>query len=113
MSKIKLHKIECITADESDKDEIYLKYFGKKVWPKRSKFTRVDSGDVAKVDIEIEVVSGWIELELWEFDLTSRNDHLGTFYLKVDDPSGLYTTDLERNDDVSERAEYKLNWEVM
>ena len=51
--------------------------------------------------------------ELWDFDFTSRNDHLGTFHLELNQTPGHYGTILSNNMDVSEEADYMLNWEIL
>jgi hypothetical protein len=112
MTKIRLNRVHCTLPDEIDKDEMYLKHEGKKIWPKGSIYYRVDTGDVADVNLEIEVKEGWIEIELWDFDYLSRNDFLGTFRFKVDDSPGDYSNSMvlvEKNS----TASYILDWEIL
>ena len=112
MPKIRLNTIKCNLPDEIDKDEMYLKYKGKKVWPAGSFYYRVDTGDIATVNLELEVDEGWNEIELWDFDYLSRNDFLGTFRFKVDDQPGEYSntmTLVEKNSSAS----YFLKWEIL
>ena len=45
MPKIKLTSIKCTVPDEIDKDEMFLKYKGEKIWPEDHKFFRVDVDD--------------------------------------------------------------------
>ncbi|MBV6647908.1 MAG: hypothetical protein KI790_20780 [Cyclobacteriaceae bacterium] len=110
--KIKLISVHCTLPDEIDKDEMYLKYKGKKVWPRGSIYYRVDTGDVAPVGLELEVEEGWTEVELWDFDYLSRNDFLGTFRFKVDDQSGSYSTSMTLVEPNS-TASYILKWEIL
>ncbi|MEL7148472.1 MAG: hypothetical protein AAFO69_19010 [Bacteroidota bacterium] len=112
MAKIRLNRIHCKLPDETDKDEMYLKFQGKKVWPAGSIYYRVDTGDIVEVDLVLAVEVGWNEVELWDFDFLSRNDFLGTFRFKVDDQPGEYTNSMtlvEKNS----TASYLLEWEIL
>lgn len=112
MRKIRLNNIHCTLPDEIDKDEMYLKHNGSKIWPKGSIYYRVDTGDIAEVDLIMEVEEGWTEIELWDFDFLSRNDFLGTFRFKVDDEPGTYTNSMRLVEENS-TASYLLNWEIL
>jgi hypothetical protein len=112
MPKLHLISITCHEPDETDKDEIYLKYRDKKIWPKGKKFIRIDTDQKVKVDTTLDITSGWKEIELWEFDFMSKNDHLGTFYLKVDDAKGTHQDQMEVNSHVTDRAKYSIEWKI-
>lgn len=112
MPKIRLNKIHCTLPDEIDKDEMYLKYKGKKVWPEEAMYHRVDTGDVAEVNLILEVEEEWVDVELWDFDYLSRNDFLGTFRFKVDDRPGKYTNSMKLVEENS-TASYLLEWEIL
>jgi hypothetical protein len=112
MPTIRLNQVHCTLPDESDKDEMFLKYDGKKIWPQGSKYYRVDSGDVAPIALTMEVAEGWVEIELWDFDYLSRNDFLGTFRFKVDDMPGEYTNSMNLVEKNS-MASYILDWEIL
>jgi len=113
MVRIKLKTIVCNVPEEIDKDEMYLKHQGKKFWPDGKRYFRIDVGDRVDVDHEIEVTQGWNEIELWDFDFTSRNDHLGTFKIKVDPDPGQYSASLIQNKKETATASYFLMWEVL
>jgi len=53
-------------------------------------------------------------IELWEYDLTTKNDHLGDFHLEInsEEPS-TNTTILSRKEDEAEKASYMLNWQIL
>ena len=102
MPKIKLNKVHCTLPYEIDKDEMYLKHGGKKIWPKGTIYYRMDTGDLAIVDLTMEVEDGWTEIELWDFDYLSLNDFLGTFRFKVDDDPGHYSNSM----DLVEKKQY-------
>lgn len=112
MPKIRIKSVQCTTPDEIDKDEMYLKMDGHKIWPPGELYHRVDTGDVEEVNIEMDVVEGWNEIELWDYDFVSLNDKLGVFKFKVDDTPGKYSTSmtlLERDS----TASYILFWEIL
>lgn len=111
MIKIRINSVQCTTPDEIDKDEMYLKMGGKKIWPPGELYHRVDTGDVEQVDLIMDVPEGWNEIELWDYDFISLNDKLGVFKFKVDNTPGKYSTSmtlLERNS----TASYLLFWEI-
>ena len=110
--KIKLLRVHCTLPDEIDKDEMYLKYQGRKIWPKGFIYYRVDTGEVAPVNVTLELEDGWHEIELWDFDYLSRNDFLGTFRFLVDDNPGEYTNSMTLVEPNS-TASYILDWEIM
>ncbi|MEP1095291.1 MAG: hypothetical protein ABJG78_09285 [Cyclobacteriaceae bacterium] len=112
MQKIRLNKVHCTLPDEIDKDEMYLRHDGRKIWPKGSIYYRVDTGDVAPVNLTLDVEEGWTEIELWDFDYLSRNDFLGTFRFKVDGSPGLYSNTMKLVEENSTAA-YVLQWEIL
>lgn len=113
MPTIRLISIKCTVPDEIDKDEMYLKYDGEKIWPHGSLYFRIDVDEVAEVDHTLDVPEGWVEIELWDYDFVSRNDLLGTFKFKVDDTPGEYSTSLKRNEEETHVASYYLEWEIL
>ncbi|UXP34090.1 hypothetical protein N6H18_09055 [Reichenbachiella agarivorans] len=112
MPTIKITKVQCSVPDEIDKDEMYLKHRGKKVWPVGNRYFRMDTGDKVLVDLLLDVESGWVEVELWDFDYLSFNDHLGTFRFNVDAPKGEYSTTMDLLEKGS-TASYIMHWEVV
>lgn len=112
MPRIKINSIQCITPDEVDKDEMYLKKDGKKIWPEGEKYHRVDTGDRETVNLKLDVADGWNEIEVWDFDYASLNDHLGTFKFNVDTGPGKYSTSMELHERES-TASYLMFWEIL
>ncbi|MEO9964194.1 MAG: hypothetical protein ABJF11_00305 [Reichenbachiella sp.] len=112
MPRIKLNRVHCTLPDEVDKDEMYLRHKGEKIWPKGAIYYSVDTGDVAPVNLIMEVEEGWNEIELWDFDFLSRNDFLGTFRFKVDQTPGYYTNSMHLVEKGS-TASYILDWEIL
>ena len=113
MAKIKLTSIKCNVPDEIDKDEMFLKYKGEKIWPTDSAFFRMDVDEKVDVNFEMEVPEGMVDIELWDFDYVSLNDHLGTFTIKVDGETGKFTASMKRNERETDSASYFLNWEII
>jgi hypothetical protein len=113
MPLIKLSSIICQTPDESDKDEIYLKVKGKKIWPMDARYVKIDVDEQVNINLKFRASKGLWEIELWEYDLTSKNDHLGNFLIDVKDGKGSFTDMLTVNEDVTDHADYVLNWEIL
>ncbi|MEM9896308.1 MAG: hypothetical protein AAF789_08055 [Bacteroidota bacterium] len=113
MPRINITSITCHVPDESDKDEMYLKYKGEKIWPTDSSFFRIDVDENVAIHHTFEVNEDWVELELWDWDLLSANDHLGTFKFKVDDLPGAYSTTMIRNHEETQSASYLMHWEIL
>lgn len=112
MPKIKILAVQCTVPDEIDKDEMYLKYKGKKIWPIGNRYFRIDTGDKVEVNVEVDVEGGWNEIELWDFDYMSLNDHLGTFKFMVNEAFGEFSTSMELLEKNS-TASYLLTWEAI
>lgn len=112
MPKVLLKTVHCLVPDESDKDEMYLKYNGEKIWPKENKFNRLDAGEKVEINLEMEMSEGWQEVELWDYDYISRNDLLGKFRFKVDRQIGEFNTSMTLLENGSP-ASYVLDWEIL
>ena len=111
MDKIKLKSITCYQPSETDKDEIFLQFRGDKIWPGTSKFMRIDTDQTFDINLIIDAASVWMEIELWEYDYTSKNDHLGDFVFKSSNYAGEYTSDLKVTDEFIDKVKYSLLWE--
>ena len=106
-----LRSITCHKPSETDKDEIFIKYRGEKLWPS-GKFTKIDADQTVHLNIELDNPTIWVEIELWEYDYLSRNDHLGDFVFKSQNYPGTYTHELKPMDDFEGKVEYSLTWEL-
>ncbi|HEX8038251.1 MAG TPA: hypothetical protein VF490_03850, partial [Chryseosolibacter sp.] len=105
-----LHSLVSYMPSEDDGDEIYITYKGKKVAPKGSSYYRMPNGELAiNVEIPLAQSEEWAELELWDHDLLSRNDQLGSFRLKVDEVDDGFSAELIQKEP---RSRYVLNWGV-
>lgn len=114
MARLKLSSIVCETPEESDKDEIYLIFGGEKIWPLKHKFVKIDFDETLPIGLVMTVDNpGSLKVELWEYDLASKNDHLGTFHLdfKSLEPEN-FTELLIRDENEAQKASYFLNWEI-
>ena len=110
---IRILNLNCYTTGESKDDEVFLKLNGKKIWPETSKY-RTMKMDKAEVRVEIpDLDKGvMIEIELWDFDLLSRNDLLGSFKLQADRQGGPFVAEMIRNVEESGVARYNMDWEI-
>jgi hypothetical protein len=113
MAKIKLTSIKCNVPDEIDKDEMFLKYNGEKIWPSDAMFFRMDVDQKVSLEHVMEVPEGEVEIQLWDFDYASLNDHLGSFIFKVDQEYGKFTCSMKANTKETKSASYFLQWEIL
>ncbi|HEU5147584.1 MAG TPA: hypothetical protein VFT90_12750 [Chryseosolibacter sp.] len=110
---LRLDSIIAYMQTELDGDEIFIKYKNEKVAPADAKFVRMKHHEPVPLDAEIELSEDnqWVELELWDYDLLSPNDALGTFRFLVDEVAENFSSELRRED--GSEARYVLNWSVV
>lgn len=109
--KLHLTQIRCNVNDESDGDEIYLRYNGHKIWP-AGLFKGIKTNESIQVDVTVEVPDDeFVTIELWEYDLLSKNDYLGTFEMKMNETGGPFSSSLTLNK-AEYMASYLLTWET-
>jgi len=113
MHTLQLKKLFCYFVEEHGYDDVYLKFQGEKIWPtdKRQQPVSMDSVTDLNVEIKSVIADSVVTIELWDWDLLSSDDLLGTFTLKAH-VGGPYTTDMKRNHEETDKAKYKLEWEV-
>lgn len=111
--KIKLLHLFCYANEELKEDEIFIKYKGKKVWPKDKKYHGIKPGEKLTLDVEItDLPEGELmELEIWDWDLWSANDLLGKTIMKADGPGGPFQADM-RTEKPEETARYSIQWKI-
>lgn len=63
MATIKLRSLQCILNDEVDKDEVYLKLDGKKIWP-AGLYKQINSGDKVDMNVSFDYSDEKIRIEL-------------------------------------------------
>lgn len=109
-----LSELHCYFVEESKYDDVYLKYNGKKIWPKDKRQQPIMMDTTTQLAVEInEVTTGQeVVIELWDWDFLSPNDKLGTFTLIIEEDSGSYSTDMVQNKKETTKAKYTLEWEV-
>ena len=108
--KLRLVSIRCNVNDETDGDEIYLKYDGHKIWP-NGLFKGIKMNEELNIDITIDVPDDeYVTIELWDYDLLSRNDLLGSFTMRTNEKGGPFQTSLKL-ERLDYTASYLLSWE--
>ena len=112
MPKVVLKSITCHKPSETDKDEIYINYRGNKIWPD-SKFVRIDTDETIELNVPINNPTIWVEIELWDYDYLSRNDHLGDFVFKSSNYSREYQVEMKVMDRYEGKVEYTLTYEIV
>ena len=114
MVKIHLIAMHCMLNEESDKDEVFLKHNKKRIWPQKGKYHAMGSNERTPVDVNFEHdPSNDLKIELWDWDLLTPNDLIGTFIMQVHaDDYGKYTTTLQVAEPGS-TASYLLEWEIV
>ena len=110
MPKITLKSLQCILNDEVDKDEVFLKLKGKKIWPSGKLYKQINSGEKIEINKSFDHEEGEMVLELWDFDFLSKNDKFGEFRAKIDSEKGGFVTGLKLTREGS-TASYMLEWE--
>ena len=112
LTKYNLHIISlmCYRQEESNGDEVFLKYNTKRIWPIDMKYSQVTEGTL---DLSLDIAGidkgQIVNVELWDYDLITANDNLGVFSMLVNERGGPFTTDLNTN---KNDAKYTLKWEV-
>ena len=110
---LRLDSIVAYMQTEADGDEIFIKYKDEKVAPADAKFVRMKHHELVPLNVQIELSESdqWVQLELWDYDLLSANDALGTFRFLVDEVAENFSTELVRQG--GSEARYVLNWSVV
>ena len=111
---LRLTRLHCYFVEETEYDDVFLKYKGKKIWPPDRKQQPVMMDTTTNLDVEIKGISRNQEvvIELWDWDFLSPNDKLGTFRLIVEGDSGPFSTDMVQNLKETRKAKYTIDWEV-
>lgn len=112
MPQIRILTIKCNVPDEVDMDEMYLKYEDEKFWPAEELYYRMDVDDLAVINHVLDVKPGWNNIELWDHDFVTANDHLGDFKINVEG-EGKFSASLEVNIRETETASYYMEYMVL
>ncbi len=110
---LRLDSLVAFLQTEKDGDEIFIKHNGQKIVPDNAKFIRMTTNHPVALNVELPLdqEQQWVELELWDYDLFSANDHLGKFRLLVDEVAENFTAELQR--EKASEGKYVLNWSVV
>jgi hypothetical protein len=111
---VRLSRLHCYFVEENQYDDVFLKYKGKKIWPKDKKQQPVMMDTTTDLDIEISGIARneTVKIDLWDWDLLSPNDKLGSFHLVVEGDFGSFSTDMIQNLKETKKAKYTLDWGV-
>lgn len=110
-----LARLHCYVIEESEYDDVFLKYNHKKIWPEKKRQQPIMMDTTTELDVEIKDLSinQEVEIELWDWDFLSPNDKLGTFSLIIEGGSGPFSTDMVQNRKETNKAKYTLDWDIV
>lgn len=108
-----LKALRCFFVEERKYDDVYLKYNNEKIWPvdKRQQSIFMDTETELGIDINSLMNGSEISIELWDWDMLSADDLLGTFNITIEE-GGPFTTDMTRNLKETKKAKYTIEWYV-
>lgn len=108
-----LKALYCYFVEENKYDDVYLKYNKQKIWPvdKRQQSIFMDTETELNVDVPNLDEGKEISIELWDWDMLSLDDLLGTFNLHIE-AGGPFSTDMTLNLKETKKAKYTLIWYV-
>ena len=107
--KLVLLNLKCYLSDESDGDEIFILMNGEKVWPMSEKYLTINQEETA-LNLEFQITKGdKFKIELWDFDVLSANDLLGTLNMEATS-HGHFVADFHKTG--SDTSKYGLEWEI-
>ncbi len=98
-----------MVSDEDYLDEIFMRIGKKKIWPEKSKYERLKIGETEMNITVPDENGGKVDIDLWDWDILSKNDLLGTFHLDLSGSRGVFSTELTPNGKTN--ARYALHWE--
>lgn len=110
-----LLRLHCYFVEENGYDDVFLKFNGKKIWPEIKKQQPIMMDTTTELNVEIKNITKDQEIciELWDWDLLTPNDKLGTFTMKNEGGSGQFSTDMMQNRKETSKAKYTLDWEII
>ena len=111
---VRLISLHCYFVEENDYDDVFLKYKGKRIWPKNKKQQSIMMDTTTELDVELAGIkrNENIVVELWDWDFLSPNDKLGTFSMRIEGDTGTFSTDMIQNRKETKKAKYTVDWEV-
>lgn len=114
LNTLLLNRLHCYFVEESEYDDVFLKYNGKKIWPVKKRHQPIMMDTTTELNIEIKDLkkNQEVVIELWDWDFISPNDKLGTFTLVIGSDFGPFSTDMVKNLRETKKAKYTLDWEI-
>jgi len=112
---LKLLQLHCYFVEESEYDDVFLNYNGKKIWPVDKKQQPIMMDTTTELNLTIDNLALYqeVEIELWDWDMLTPNDLLGTFNLIIEGKNQQFSTDMIQNPKQTSRAKYTLSWELV
>jgi len=109
---LKLLRLHCYVVEENEYDDVFLKYNGEKIWPQDKKMQPVMMDTTTELNLTITNLSLYqqVEIEVWDWDMLTPNDRLGTFSLIIDGEDDQFSTDMIQNEKETRKAKYTLDW---
>ena len=110
---LRLLQLHCYFVDENDFDDVFLMFDGKKIWPSDKKQQAIMMDTTTDLNLKIENLTLYqdVRIELWDWDLLTPNDLLGTFNLIIEGKNQQFSTDMIQNQ--ATRARYTLVWDLV
>ena len=107
--RLRILNLKCYLPDEADGDEVYIISEGKKVWPQENNYVSANK-DTIPVGLELSINKGdYVSYELWDHDLFSTNDLLGSLIISAD-AHGQFVNDFTKEG--KDQSKYALEWEI-
>jgi hypothetical protein len=111
--KLRLLTLNCYATEETGYDDVYLMLNNEKIWPKKKRQLPVHIGNTA-LNVEIsDIESGTaLDIEIWDYDVISKNDLMGHVPFYIDKPGGPFSTDMIPDPVEAKVAKYTIEWEI-
>ena len=111
--KLRLLTLNCYATEETGYDDVYLMLNNEKIWPKKRRQLPVHIGNTA-LNVEIsDIESGTaLDIEIWDYDVISKNDLMGHVPFYIDKPGGPFSTDMIPDPVEAKVAKYTIEWEI-
>lgn len=111
---VRLNNLHCYENDEAKFDDVFLKFKKKRIWPLDKKHEDVRAN--TKHDLGIDLIDlsrgEEIAIEVWDHDVMSANDLLGTACLTPDKAGGPFMVDMKPKNK-KDTARYSIVWQVL